>query len=524
MTSSIRRANKIRDRFALALLVSSVLVPLNIFVSATSGSAWVVVLFWLTLALSLGSVAATHVGPLAVDGEKPAQPQVNRIRLVLNLPYLALLAGIVVFAVVQSLRLGGDTAVPPGVGPGVWLGLAGSLMAAAPVFTESGVERRNELLFRTIAIASVLLATVAMVSTLYWRTRFVAPNIADADSGTQNLIVAVAAVLYGVVALLPIILGARWIASPGAAARRVVVLLGVSTVIAGVFVGLLPVGRELDAFHGIAASTSTAGVGFEGYIAWVLAAALAASSLTLTIAGRSSMTAWRGAARKGLLLIAVWCCGSAILRITDLMMSSVLDLPAPPYYATALMAFDLVVAVVAAWLFVNTSSESAPGSMLKVGYLVLLALAVCRVVIGVALVPRSQPLNPSAINEVYGNTLTQQITSTFDVALCVLALAALLIAVEPRIGAKTKPAPTDPVSDREATEIIPAAEPVESAPDTADQSMWAPSAATTPAYQTVRIARLESDEVAGSDRVNKVLAESTQRFAAGTTYGRSGPV
>ena len=79
-----------------------------------------------------------------------------------------------------------------------------------------------------------------------------------------------------------------------------------------------PVGRDIDAFHGIAQNTSTAGVGFEGYLAWAAAAAIFAPRTLFGASGHPSTeeNAWRASARNGLLLIAVWCLGSVVMRIT----------------------------------------------------------------------------------------------------------------------------------------------------------------------------------------------------------------
>ena len=62
---------------------------------------------------------------------------------------------------------------------------------------------------------------------------------------------------------------------------------------------------------------------------------------------------WREAARKGLLLIVVWCAGSVVMRITDLFVAVSLKFPFSRYDSMALAAFDLLTAVVAVWLRVN---------------------------------------------------------------------------------------------------------------------------------------------------------------------------
>ena len=58
-------------------------------------------------------------------------------------------------------------------------------------------------------------------------------------------------------------------------------------------------------------------------------------------------------------------------------------------------------------------------------------LGISRVVVGVVLAPRFQepPNGGGWANPVYGNNLAQQITSTFDVALCGLALGILAAAI-----------------------------------------------------------------------------------------------
>ena len=491
------RPNVIRDVGAVVLLIVGLLLPWNIYfgLGITGTSGWV---FGLLVVATLLAVAAVAAGRIAPSSEK--------LRLLLTAPYLVVVAGFVVFTVVQSLRFGGTGSVPPGIGPGVWFGTAGAVLAAQPVIAarDGGDERYGAGISRIIGLVSLVLAVAAVLFNLYWRSRFVLPNITDADTGMQNLAVLIGAVLYGAVALLPVVLVARWMFSADRTARVATVVLAASVLIAGAFVWVVPVGRELDAFHGIAQNTSTAGVGFEGYLAWVLVAAIVG---TATMRSVQSAESWRGATRKCLLLIGVWCAGSAVLRIFDLMSAAMLDLPAPPYNSTALMAFDLVTAVLAGWLFINGSSTAAPKLLVALLFGVLFVTAVSRVILGVALIPRSQPLNPADINEVYGNTLSQQITSTFDVILCAVALALLVIMlVLGRPDKQQRPAPRVE-SDRAPETVVPTVVPTE---------LFAPTA--VPA--NVRIARPTAPAPASAqDRVAEVLAQSTQRFAAGTTYG-----
>jgi hypothetical protein len=401
------RRNTLRTTTAAVLLILGLLLPWNIQVGlgAATTPGWV----WLVLVL------ATALAVTAVT--------IPRLRLILTAPYFVVVLGFVLWAVVQAVRYGGSAAIPPGLGPGAWLGVAGALLLAAPALGGAAAERLCSLL----AVVSLVLGLAASVFNLYWRTRFVLPGISDPDVGTANLATAITAVLYALVAVIPVVIGYRWLRSRHLEARLATVLLGASALVAGAVVWVLPVGRDLDAFRGIAQNTGTSGVGFEGYLAWVAAAAIVGA--TAVFGMRQPAAAWRGAARRGLLLIAIWCFGTAALRIADVTLSGVLDLPSPPYNGTALMAFDLLTAVLALWLFINSAGRGAPGRLMITLFVGLFAAAVCRLVVGVVLVPHVQPLGPGEPSEVFGNTLAQQITSTFDVTLAVLALVALVIAV-----------------------------------------------------------------------------------------------
>ncbi|WP_231737631.1 hypothetical protein [Mycobacterium sp. IS-1742] len=526
MPQHLRRANVIRDAVAGVMVTLAVLLPWNtatgLTIAGTPG--WIVGLLIVAALTSLAALVFTHVGLSGIAAADGDLMTLNRLRRTLNFPLLATALAFLVYAVVQAVRAGGTAAVPPGVGPGAWLAVGGALLGAAPVIAAVGDDRSGRRACRIIGIVSLVLAVAAVAFNLYWRTRFVLPEIGNAETGTQNLVVTVAAVLYAVVALLPVVITSRWLMSTNREARLATVLLAGSALVAGVFTWLLPIGRDLDAFHGIAQNTSTAGVGFEGYLAWVAAAGVIATVTVLAALNRNAVDVWRSAARKCLVLIAVWCGGSAVLRIVDLMMASALDLPAPPYYATTLMAFDLIAAVVAVWLFLNSSGKVTPRMVLTVGYGVLFALAVCRVIVGVALVPRVQPLNPDAITDVYGNTLAQQITSTFDVALCVLGAVLVVIAFvtsgvnrPTRSTAVAKASAPEPESAPTTTITTYSWPPIEPAPSPSPPTIAFARPAPEAAPATAKIFR--PDPAPGTDRVAKVLAESTQRFAAGTTYG-----
>lgn len=529
--ASMYRPNIIRDVAAGVLLLLGLLLPWNVYTGITIGgtAGWVIGLLVIVTLLPLIAVLLTHKGPNGFRNPAAGVDGLNRLRLTLAAPYLAVVAGFIVFAVVQVVRVGGTNIVPPGVGPGLWLGLAGALLVAQPVLVDSADVPPSARIGRIIALVSVLFAVAAVLFNLYWRTRFVIPLIGKPEVGTQNLVVAVVAVLYGLVALVPVVIAARFIMSPDRVSRISTVLLGGSTLVAGLLLWVLPVGRQLDAFHGIAQDTSAAGVGYEGYLAWVAAAAIGGSVTVLAAWRADAAAAWSAAARKCLILIAAWCAGSAVLRIADIMLASVLDKPDPPSISVTLMVFDLVVALVAAGVFVNAKGSVGPRLLLPALYAFVFALTVVRIVLGVVLIPRVPPLNQQVITSVYGNTLTQQITGIFDMVLCVLGLALVAIAVVAAAPARRPVPVAAPIEDvvepsvavvvevddavvsggRHAvgSETIGIAVPGIARIDPPAEPEPAPEPAAAPAPKTE------------AERIAEVLAESSRRFGAGTTYG-----
>jgi hypothetical protein len=131
-----------------------------------------------------------------------------------------------------------------------------------------------------------------------------------------------------------------------------------------------------------------------------------------------------------LLLIIVWCLGSMLMRITDLAVAVTLNFPFSRYDSVVLAAFDLATAVLAIWLRINLGNDAVSARLISSLCGLVATLSISRVVVGVALAPRfGESPNAPAPNPVYGNNLAQQITSTFDVMLCVLALCILAAAL-----------------------------------------------------------------------------------------------
>lgn len=425
-----RRSNLAVDLTAAAMLVVALLLPWNLYFGLGiegSNKPLLAVLFVVTL-LSLASIALAGAWRSASPRFNPALA--GRLRLALNAPYALLVVGFVAFDVFETVRFGGSVNVPGGVGPGAWLGIAGALLSARPVSSDPD---DNSGAVRIIGYASMVGAALSFCFNLFWRLKYALHDTGGSSGfGKQNIAVIATALVYGAVALVAVLVGSRWLLRSSRASRLATVALGASTLVAGILVWILPSGRDIDAFHGIAQNTSTAGVGFEGYLAWAAAAAIFAPAALLARRDTSATeeNAWRAAARNGLLLIIIWCLGSMLMRITDLAVAVTLNYPFSRYDSMVLAAFDLATAVLAIWLRINLGNDAVSPRLISSLCGLVATLGISRVVVGVALAPRfEQAPNAPAPNPVYGNNLAQQITSTFDVALCVLALCILAAAI-----------------------------------------------------------------------------------------------
>ena len=540
-TSEVRW-NAGRDVVAAVLLAVAVLLPWNLwFGLGVPGSSSL--LFGILGIATLSSWVALGATRLFQRGKRSASPPSGgpaRIRLILNAPYLLVVAGFVVFAYIQVLRFGGTGDVPPGIGPGLLVGLAGALLSAQPPLgTAPG---RWPGMPRFIGIAAAALASAAVLANLYWRTRFPFAALLDGIYSGPNIAVIATTFVYGAVAWVAVLVGMRWLVTDRLSARLATVALGAATLLGTVLTWLLPIGRDIDAFHGIAQTTSTAAVGFEGYAAWVAAAAIVGAwALRAASAVLPDVADWRDAVRKCLGLIAVWCIGSALLRVFDVIVAASLHMPFSTYDSVALLAFDAVAAAAAIWIRFNVNGTALHPVVLSAAAGVLLALTICRVAVGVGLAPRIlYAAAPEGLTDaVYGNTLAQQLTGVFDVVMCWLALAVAAIAVF--VLQRGRSSRSARVS-APAREVEPPRENIAiSAPavDSAtlrlapEKVSWTPPAAdprTTPVAAAPKIVR-ETESVtpkeggARADRrpkIDRLLEESTNRFGAGTTYTGSG--
>lgn len=421
--------NKVRDGLAVALLVLALLLPWNLEfglgVPGSNGPLFVLVAV-VTL-LAIAAALTPHVGPFRLTGPQPDVRLTSRARSVLSIAYPIVALGFVGYHLVQTLRGGGTGLVPPGVGPGLIVGIGGAMLAAQPPITSITIEdngfRRWYAVARSLGWVSIALATLSVAFNLYWRLRYL--FVTNVDFGGQDVAVIITTLLYGAEAMIALVIASRWLIEKSAAARLATTALGVSAALASTLVWLLPVGRDIDAFHGFALNTSTAAVGYEGYLFWAAAAAIVAPTTLYAVflIKPPTLGAYRSAAQKCMTLIAFWAFAAAALRVVDYLIALSLDLPRALYDSVAMTAFNVVTGFIARWLVHQLGKGEATPTVISAFSGVLFVFTVANLAIGVVLAPRYAEPSPDAV---YGNNLAQQITSTFDVVICLLSLAVLI--------------------------------------------------------------------------------------------------
>ena len=274
------RTNTVRDGVAVALLVLALLLPWNLdFGLGVPGSNGLLFgLVAVVTLLALAAALAPHVGPFRLNAPQPDVRRTSRIRLLLSVSYLIVALGFVGYHLVQTVRDGGTGLVPPGAGPGLIVGIGGAMLAAQPPVTSITIEdngfRRWYAVARLLGAVSIALATLSVAFNLYWRLRYL--FVTNVDIGGQDVAVIITTLLYGAEAMIALVIASRWLIEKSAAARLATTALGASAALAATLVWVFPIGRDIDAFHGITQNTSTAAVGYEGYLFWAAAAAIVA--------------------------------------------------------------------------------------------------------------------------------------------------------------------------------------------------------------------------------------------------------
>lgn len=423
------RANVVRDGIAVALLALALLLPWNLdFGLGVPGSDALVLL--LVIAVTLLAVLAAltpHLGPFRLTASDQDVARTSRIRLLLGAGYLIVAIGFVVYQLRETWRDGGTGLVPPGIGPGLLLGIAGALLASQPPITSITIQdngfRRWYAAARVLGAVSIALATLAVAFNVYWRLRYL--FVTNGDFNGQDVAVVITTLLYGAEAMIALVIASRWLIERTAAARLATTALGAAGALAATLVWILPIGRDIDAFHGIAQNTSTAAVGYEGYLFWAAAAAIVAPTTLYAVFMIKPPTvgAYRSAAEKCLTLIAFWAFAAAALRIVDYLIAWSLDLPRALYDTAAMTVFNVITGLIARWLQRQLVRGEVVLTVITAFSGLLFVFTVANLAIGVALAPRYAEPSPNAV---YGNNLAQQITSTFDVTICLLSLAVLV--------------------------------------------------------------------------------------------------
>jgi hypothetical protein len=423
------RANTGRDGVAVALLVIALLLPWNLDfgVGVPVGNGLLIALVVAVTLLAILAALAPHVGPFRLTASDQNVRRTSRIRLLLSVAYLVVAIGFVAYQLLETWRDGGTGLVPPGIGPGLLLGVGGALLAAQPPITSVTLEdngfRRWYAAARALGALSIALATLSVAFNVYWRLRYL--FVTNVDFGGRDVAVIVTTVLYGAAAMIALVIASRWLLEKSAAARLATTALGASGALAATLVWLLPIGRDIDGFHGIAQNTSTAAVGYEGYLFWAAAAAIVAPTTLYAIflVKPPTLGAYRSAAQKCLTLIAFWAFAAAALRVVDFVIALSLDLPRALYDSIAMTVFNVITGLIARWLQRQLARAELVLTVIAAFSGLLFVFTVANLAIGVALAPRYAELSPDAV---YGNNLAQQITSTFDVVVCALSLAVLV--------------------------------------------------------------------------------------------------
>jgi hypothetical protein len=423
------RANTVRDAVAVALLVIALILPWNLDfgVGVPVGNGLLIALVVAVTLLAILAALAPHVGPFRLTASDQNVRRTSRIRLLLSVAYLVVAIGFVAYQLLETWRDGGTGLVPPGIGPGLLLGVGGALLAAQPPITSITLEdngfRRWYAAARALGALSIALATLSVAFNVYWRLRYL--FVTNVDFGGRDVAVIVTTVLYGAAAMVALVIASRWLLEKSAAARLATTALGASGALAATLVWLLPIGRDIDGFHGIAQNTSTAAVGYEGYLFWAAAAAIVAPTTLYAIflVKPPTLGAYRSAAQKCLTLIAFWAFAAAALRVVDFVIALSLDLPRALYDSIAMTVFNVITGLIARWLQRQLARGELVLTVIAAFSGLLFVFTVANLAIGVALAPRYAELSPDAV---YGNNLAQQITSTFDVVVCALSLAVLV--------------------------------------------------------------------------------------------------
>jgi hypothetical protein len=389
--SSPSRWNASRNACGAVLLLLAVLLPWNVRfglgIDGSNTTAYVVLVA--VTVLSLASIFASSAN----------------VRLLLNVGYLLFVAFIVVGDTVFSVIFGAVDTIPPGVGPGAWIGVAGALLCAQPNLVDAadGTRRRWLSASRVIGFLAVAVGVQSFLFNMFWRVRSLGSEAAVGAGGAQQAGFVASAAVYGLMSLAAVVIAASWMIKNTDASRLAVTGLGAATLVTALVVWASDSGLGIVPFRG-AVNNTTAGIGFQGYLLWAAAAAIVAPlTLRNTLSRKSIDTAtWREALRFCLLLIGVWSVGQIAVRIVYLALAAAGDVSLAASITATLIVVNVAIAALALWMRAVLKSTPVT-TLIVVLFGVLFALTDARLASEIVLT-------------------ASHITATFHVVLCVLAL------------------------------------------------------------------------------------------------------
>jgi hypothetical protein len=410
------RWNVGRDACGAVLLLLALFLPWNVrfgFGVDGSNTTAYVVLVVVTL-LSLGSIFAK-----------------GNIRAALNIGYLLFVAFIVVGDTVFSVIFGAVDTIPPGVGPGAWIGVAGSLLCAQPALTDPATDEASLRPWfsasRVLGFLALAVGVQSFLFNMFWRIKSLGTAAAAEAGRAQQAGFVASAAVYGLMSLAAVLIAAFWMIKNTDASRLAVTGLGAATLVTALVVWASDSGLGIVPFRG-AVNNTTAGIGFQGYLIWAAAAAIVGPLTLRNMLSRKRVdtVVWREALRFCLLLIGVWSVGVVVVRVVYFALAAAGDVSLAPGVTATLIGINVAIAALALWVrFVLQSSAVTTMVVLLCG--VLFALTDVRVAADIMLT-------------------ASHITATFHVTLCLLALfvaaAALrLRQLEAIAAADDEPAP-----------------------------------------------------------------------------------
>ncbi|WP_019973476.1 hypothetical protein [Mycobacterium sp. 141] len=390
-----------RDAVGGVALLIALFLPWNLsfgFGVAGSGAG----VFIALLAVTVVSWAAIVVGLMSRDGTP------DRIRLWLNVPYLLFVAVMVLWDVLITVLLGSGGQVPPGVGPGAWIGVAGALCLAQPVLASRSVDDKPFRSWfgaaRILGVVAVAFGVQSFVFNMYWRVRAVgSADAVDAD-GAQHAGYLTAALVYGTLSLAVVVIAARWAIRNDHPSRLAVVGLGVATILTAFAVWVSDRGLNIVPVQG-AVNNTASGIGFQGYLLWCAAAAIFGPITMRNAIARRGVegVVLRTALRHCLLLIAVWCGGMIAVRFAYLGLALTSGQSLSISVTATMVTANLAAGTTALWLRTLLASGSANGIRIAVVSGALFLLMIVRIAVDIS-------------------QSAQHITATFNVTLALLSL------------------------------------------------------------------------------------------------------